>query len=399
MRAERGWAGRTLGLAGAVGVMLPVLVAQQSCPSGTFWEPDELPDVHQLNLVTAQSEFEAMCNDQMDYSRVVTGELTFNDAQYTGVELQVHGGVYQRRGVSKPSFRLKWSSDDPFGDKHGNPFSYPATGCNNMKKMVLRGEWNDYPMSNQGLMVRNKVTQDLIKKAGGQTPRVEFAVLNVNGAYFGFYALEEHTSEGFVECQGWDVGATSLYKQANPSEGTKWMRTGLAALQGFERKMMGPHDCSGCDNDHPERQRAGDSSCNCPPANEDLDPLFSVMNDPGVTLDELTSIFNVTDYMVWQMVTAYSMNVDTGSHNSYIHGPTHGVEQSDSNRLWRVINIDADWGWGYGWCCRDSYHLSDFGQVRGCNPTDNRLTSMYCLGEMKMKELLENRFGGVLYGR
>ena len=99
MRAERGWAGRTLGLAGAVGVMLPVLVAQQSCPSGTFWEPDELPDVHQLNLVTAQSEFEAMCNDQMDYSRVVTGELTFNDAQYTGVELQVHGGVYQRRGV------------------------------------------------------------------------------------------------------------------------------------------------------------------------------------------------------------------------------------------------------------------------------------------------------------
>ena len=37
--------------------------------------------------------------------------------------------------------------------------------------------------------------------------------------------------------------------------------------------------------------------------------------------------------------------------------------------------------------------------MRGCNPTDNRLTSMYCVGEMKMKELLENRFGGVLYGR
>jgi hypothetical protein len=333
-------AGRLLLLI-AVATRATTVVAQSSddCPSGTFWEPDELPDVHQLNYVTNQQDFVNMCHNQMNYDLILTGDLTFNDAQYSGVELQVHGGVYQRRGVTKPSFRLKWSSGDPFGDKHDNPFSYPATGCNNMKKMNLRGEWNDYPMANQGIMIRNKVTQDLIKKAGGQTPRVEFAVLNVNGEYFGFYSLEEHVSEAFIGCQGWDVGATSLYKQANPSPGTKWMRTGIGALQGFERKMMGPHDCSGCDNDSPERQRAGDG-CGCPPSNEDLDPLFSVLNDAHVTLDELTSIFNVTDYLLWQMVTTYSMNVDTGAHNSYIHGPTAGVEQSDNNRLWRVINIE-----------------------------------------------------------
>ena len=51
-------------------------------------------------------------------------------------------------------------------------------------------------------MIRNKLTQDLIKRAGGQTPRVEFAVLKVNGAYFGFYSLEEHVSEQFFECMG-----------------------------------------------------------------------------------------------------------------------------------------------------------------------------------------------------
>jgi hypothetical protein len=71
----------------------PPVDAAANCPTGTFWEPDELPDVHQLNFVVSQSEFEAMCDQQMDYSRVVTGELTFNDAQYDGVELQVHGGV------------------------------------------------------------------------------------------------------------------------------------------------------------------------------------------------------------------------------------------------------------------------------------------------------------------
>ena len=75
----------------------PLAVAQTAagtqCPTGTFWEPDELPDVHQLNFVASQAEFDEMRAQQMDYSRVVTGDLTFNDARYAGVELQVHGGV------------------------------------------------------------------------------------------------------------------------------------------------------------------------------------------------------------------------------------------------------------------------------------------------------------------
>ena len=177
-----------------------------------------------VNLTFAQADFDAMAAHQMDRGRKVTGALTFNDVSYAGVEVKVHGGQHQRRGVDKPSFRLKWSGDDRFGDKHGDPFSFPATGCNNMEKMVLRGEWNDYPMANQGLMIRNKLTQDLIKRAGGQTPRVEFAVVKVNGAYFGFYSLEERVSEQFFECMGWDVAGSSLYKAASPMDGTKWLR-------------------------------------------------------------------------------------------------------------------------------------------------------------------------------
>lgn len=193
------------------------------------------------------------------------------------------------------------------------------------------------------------------------------------------------------------------------------MTTGTNALNGFERKMMGPYDCSAdaCNNDHPERQRptgAGapcgpdmpcvSAACACPMANTDLDPLFTVMNRPGVTLDELSAVFNVTDFLLWQIVTVYTMNVDTGGHNSYIHGPTAGVPQSDANRLWRVINIDADWGYGYGWCCHDNYALPGIsGTTRGCAPTDSRLTSFYCCGEMKMSELLTSIDGGRLYGR
>ena len=99
---------------------------------------------------------------------------------------------------------------------------------------------------------------------GGQTPRVEWAVLSVNGEYFGFYSLEEHVSEAFFECQGWDVGASSLFKAANPTDGTRWHQTGSRALGGFESKMPDSHPRSAW--------------------SRDLDQLFTVMSKCGRSL-------------------------------------------------------------------------------------------------------------------
>ena len=92
-----------------------------------------------------------------------TGSLTFNDASYSNVELLVHGGNPQRGSTqrSKPSFRLSFHKDDKFGDKHDVPFNFPKDDqCNNMKHFVLRGEWNDSPLTRggKGLMIRNKIT-------------------------------------------------------------------------------------------------------------------------------------------------------------------------------------------------------------------------------------------------
>ena len=42
------------------------------------------------------------------------------------------------------------------------------------------------------LMIRNKITQDILKKAGHPTPREAFAVLSVNGEYFGEVAIFTH---------------------------------------------------------------------------------------------------------------------------------------------------------------------------------------------------------------
>ena len=456
------------------------------CPYPPFYRPEELPNLHQLNLVIPQATFDSLVSHSNDRSfREQVGSLEMNDVRYEGVEIMVHGGDPQRGRHGKQSFRLKWSADDPFGAKHGVPFNFPQNNrCNNMKKLVLRAEWNDHPLANDpnGLMIRNKISQDIIKKAGGQTPREDFCEFSVNGHYFGLYGLEEHVSEEFMECQGWDTSRSSLYKAQDASPSTRWQPSGPQDASGWERKVPG---CKYCDNggstamscdegdtglgrrcdesswpdkDHcltcgdckvlvnnfqsryrgscdtycasigktcvgaweesaddcqvmfpgvcgpvafPGYRTTSDAICECspdrvpwtpPPAEEaegephvcecgtmaeDLHQLLGVVSDPRVTEDRLARVLNVTDFALWNIATSISMNVDTGAHNYNIWGPRFGTADppGQPRALWRIVNIDADWGWGHAYCgnCRGRVQLTDTDGQRvsatGC-PTD-----------------------------
>ena len=334
--------------------------------------------------------------------------------------------------------------------------------------MVLRGEWNDAPLTRggKGLMIRNKITQDILKKAGAQTPREAFAVLNICSSegidceYFGFYGLEEHVDKHWFECMGWDTQSSSLYKanggcdwrstrgweqklpeqeystcpppppagsnnrnvdlptppgcgrskcmnalhawrsecDGAPYPGTPAMELDLTALG----RCDGRH-CHCCDGSHtntqdhcsyvafaccgmpepsgasalpepepePEPEPAVPCMCsqstNAPPTQQsgcvprtpnpvdELSQLFGTMRPRGGSgasldsseIDTLANTLNITDFFLWQMVTIVNFNIDTGSHNYYIHGPALGTEPLEDNHLWRVISIDSDWGFGY----------------------------------------------------
>ena len=91
-------------LALATVATLPTVGSQAtaSCASGTFWEADELPDVHQLNFVVAQSAFENLVANQMNYDLEITGQLFFNQESYDGVELQVRAHTTAREPTFFP---------------------------------------------------------------------------------------------------------------------------------------------------------------------------------------------------------------------------------------------------------------------------------------------------------
>lgn len=65
----------------------------------------------------------------------------------------------------------------------------------------LQGNWNDY------MQIRSKLTQDLLKSAGGLAPRIEYARLSVNGEFFGLYSIEESLKHDWASCFGMDMEA------------------------------------------------------------------------------------------------------------------------------------------------------------------------------------------------
>lgn len=116
------------------------------------------------------------------------------------------------------------------------------------------------------------------------------------------------------------------------------------------------------------------------------------------------------------MATVLNMNIDTGSHNYYVHGPTLGKTPSPRNQLWRVISIDSDWGFGYDYGCYQTCGLGTDGIHRctnchnsvslidengqsfnsvSCPPDDPNLATFYC-GTNRMSSLINA--DPVIYG-
>ena len=83
--------------------------------------------------------------------------------------------------------------------------------------MRAQGNWND------PAHVRSKITQDLLKSAGGLAPRIEYARLSINGDFFGFYSIEESLKDDWASCFGMDMTAEvtdrGICQDVQPQEG------------------------------------------------------------------------------------------------------------------------------------------------------------------------------------
>ena len=192
-------------------------LARASCDHAAFYAADELPTVHDIDLRMPAcggsgkcekghpgytGSFNELVDNQSDrHFGELEAEIVVNGVSHAGGKIQVHGGTPQRgtNGIGsdcyigglrqsdpslpgcKAGFRLNFAKHTPLNTTR-SLWSFPRAlrSCKNPDKFVLRNEYSDYH-----LMVRNKLTQDLISHTGMPALRVEFARLHVNGDYFG----------------------------------------------------------------------------------------------------------------------------------------------------------------------------------------------------------------------
>jgi spore coat protein CotH len=376
----------TMSQPAGVGTSDHPLLATSSCPA-RLWQPNEVPQIHEVNVVLDPADFQFMLRhqaaqyDDPNARDMNVTTIYFDGEAFNGGKFKVHGGKYQRGGshwegepgrdgqidsdtslnggdcyrkdnptaegfTCKPSFRLKFSKHAPYNGVFDTLFRYPADkqGCNNPRKFTLNGNWND------PAHIRSKITQDLVIAAGGLAPRIEYARLSVNGQFFGMYSIEESIKEFWASCFGIDTNAnaapgtypqdplevakTAILKNdhgtcggwpANPEEN---------CADGFERKAPA---CDGCDNDFVMRNNPQDfPDCECDNLPQ-LQHLFQTINVGSK--DEVAAAINMTSVFIYQSSVAIIGNTDTGTHNYYM--------SKQPGQPWRIINADPDWSWGH----------------------------------------------------
>jgi spore coat protein H len=175
------------------------------------------------HLVVEDSNL-ALLTDNRDRDLEVPARLLAQD-QCRAVRLELHGGL--ARTFEKKSFQVKLLGGglpfDPFADDLGGsqPPSLP------LENLILKAQWVDPSL------VRDALTHELVRAAGGLAPRVRFVHLVLARRYHGLYALTEAVDGRFLDAAGLPP-AGQLYKAVNHNAN---FQPKEQALAGYEKKL------------------------------------------------------------------------------------------------------------------------------------------------------------------
>ncbi len=138
--------------------------------------PHEDTQITLIEVVVDSTDLELINEDP--YADVyVPATVTVNDTTYTDVEIRYRGDVV--RALSKKSFKVRFSSNDPFrGLAH---------------KFNLIAEFPDRTL------LRESAGYHLFRTNGVPAPDAEYAHVTLNDFYLGTYLMVEHVDERFLE--------------------------------------------------------------------------------------------------------------------------------------------------------------------------------------------------------
>ncbi len=260
--------------------------------------------VHRVEIEISQADWDTIHADPE--ARIeVPCTMALNGVAYPYSWFEIHGG-YARK-LPKKSYRVEIDEDeDAIWDLFGD-------GEEEHRRFVLQAAWID------PTFLRNKLRLDLMRAAGGRSPRIAFAELSVNGAYHGLYTLIERIDKPYLFRQGLSSAAV-VYKATNHN--ANWGAKS-DPLKGYEVKL-------------------GEGE-----APVELELLQKAVSNTSKTFAdfeaEVGARVALDDFHRWQMVHTFAMDTDTFTKNYYLH------RALGDDHLFRIITWDADATFGGDW--------------------------------------------------
>jgi spore coat protein H len=286
--------------------MLPAMSVQAAlgqCPRERTLDL-ELPT---WDLYVSDAAWQALHTDvQADVS--VDALLCVHERAYP-IDLELQGA--STRKLRKKSFDLKFGKQRPLEE--------PAFGAPEQRARILLKA-----MANDQSAIREALAFETWRELGHIAPRVGFANLRINGAYWGLYNLLEPINDDFLERHGFLVGG-HLYKAIRTKEGRADFRPGRDLHTCFEDKSDQETDT-------------------WPDLHALVGKLQRTPLRPDAFTRDIGSVFPLAPYIDRMIWIAVSQNSDAVAQNFYLYNAP-----VDGHDAWTMLPWDSNVAFGAHW--------------------------------------------------
>jgi spore coat protein H len=261
------------------------------------------------------------------------------------IELELQGS--SSRDALKKSFKVKFNrgarlTHAVFGDEGDEA---------GLGEVIIKA------MALDNSLIREPLAFDLWREMGHDAPRIGFANLRINGAYWGLYTVVEPVDEAFLARRGYPPGG-QLYKATRKHGSYADFEPDRDLRLAFEHEAQGSS-----------------------PAFADLEALVAKLQqtplDEAAFLRDIDPIFPLDQYFERMIWVAFTQNGDATAQNFFLYNaPREGHD------FWYQLPWDSNLCFGASWRDRDEVHPPDGSLlIDGRNHFGRRLMAIEALRE------------------
>lgn len=301
---------------------------RSSLPCDLAVEPHAKLEIPVWDLIVETRDWDALHAD-VDADVEVDASVCIEGERYP-IELELQGA--STRVLPKKSFNLKLNRGKRLA---GSPFSdadAPYEGGTG--KILMKAMFNDHSL------IREAIAFDLFREMGGEAPRIGFANLRINGAYWGLYVLVEPINEDYLVRHGYPAGGR-LYKGTRKHGSFADFQPGRNLARAFESKELNDwdddHDEGSEEDEHDESEDRAD-----------ITRLVRALQRTPLTDEafatEIDPIFPLDAYFERLIWVAWTQNGDGTAQNYYLYNAPR-----DGHDYWYQLPWDSNLCFGADW--------------------------------------------------